>query len=131
METQTILNVSYGAILLIIVGFVIVPVFDDDGIELEPTHSCESRELKMYCARTTAMYCRPSNSTTRGSKKCTEGWKLIPEPIIINETVNDPIVINETIEEPIIFNPPKGYSDNIGIDTGSERIVVCDDKKCI
>ncbi len=83
METQQkVINIGIiSAILLLVAGYVNVTVLDDDGIELEPTHYCQSRELRMYCARTTAMYCRPSNTTNLGSKKCSEGWELIPEPI--------------------------------------------------
>ena len=79
METQTFINL--GIVMLMLVGFTTVIVLDDGGIELRPTHYCQSRELRMYCARTTAMYCRPSNTTNLGSKKCSEGWELIPEPI--------------------------------------------------
>jgi len=50
-------------ILLIIVGFTTVVVIDDKGIELEPTHYCESIGIKMYCARTTEMYCYPKLDT--------------------------------------------------------------------
>ena len=82
METQDIINIGViSALVLMIAGFTIVTVLDDDGIELEPTHYCESRTIKMYCARTTAMYCYPKNNTRVGSRKCVEGWELIPEPI--------------------------------------------------
>ena len=47
METQTKINSAIAAIILLIAGYVVV---GDQG--LEPTHYCESRELKMYCART-------------------------------------------------------------------------------
>ena len=43
----------------------------------EPTHACESLKLKMYCDRTTAVYCYPTPGTRLGSKKCAEGWKEI------------------------------------------------------
>ncbi len=79
METQQkVINIVFATILAALAGFATIIVLDDEGIELEFTHYCESRQLKMYCARTTAMYCRPSLNTTRGSKKCNEGWKLIP-----------------------------------------------------
>ncbi len=87
MEAQTFINI--GIIMLMLAGFTTVIVLNDDGIELRPTHYCESRELKMYCARTTAQYCRPSNTTTRGSKQCVEGWELIPvevePPLVIKK----------------------------------------------
>ena len=68
--------------VLWIVGFTTVMVYDPDtGEQLEPTHYCKSRELKMYCARTTAQFCRPSLNTTKGSKRCVEGWKPIPDPL--------------------------------------------------
>ena len=61
---------ALGITALILLGFVLI------GTD-EPTHYCESNDLMMYCARTTAMYCYPSNETRTGSKKCSEGWKEI------------------------------------------------------
>ena len=78
VKTQTIINV--GLILLMITGFTTVIVLDDKGVELEPTHYCKSIGIKMYCARTTEMYCYPKLDTRLGSKKCSEGWKEIPLP---------------------------------------------------
>ena len=79
MENQTLINI--GLILAMIAGFTIVVVLDDEGKELEPTHYCESRELKMYCAKVTEFYCYPSLETRLGSKKCNEGWREIPQEI--------------------------------------------------
>ena len=82
METQTKINLGFtGIILAMIAGFSTYVVLDDEGIPLNDTHYCESRNATMYCARTTAQYCRPSMTTTIGSKRCVEGWKLIPEVI--------------------------------------------------
>ncbi len=71
METQTRVNIGFGAVIALIAGFVLIG-------NIEPTHYCESRELKMFCARTTAKYCYPVLETRLGSKKCEEGWKEIP-----------------------------------------------------
>lgn len=67
-------------ILSLIVGFTTIEVFDDSGIELEPTHYCESREIKMYCNRlsSTGVTCYPTEET-KGYKRCSEGWKEIPK----------------------------------------------------
>ena len=86
METQTKINLGFtGIILAMIAGFSTYVVLDDEGIPLNDTHYCESRNATMYCARTTAQYCRPSMDTTIGSKRCVEGWKLIPEILVIIE----------------------------------------------
>ncbi len=71
METQTRVNIGFGAVIALIASFVLIG-------NIEPTHYCESRELKMFCARTTAKYCYPVLETRLGSKKCEEGWKEIP-----------------------------------------------------
>jgi hypothetical protein len=80
MNNQTIFNIS--AIILMIAGFTTVIVVDDKGVELEPTHYCESLGIKMYCARTTEFYCYPKLDTRLGSKKCSEGWKVIPKQVV-------------------------------------------------
>ena len=93
METQTKVNAGLiSTILIMIASFTTYVVLDDEGIELEPTHYCESRNATMYCARTTAQYCRPSMTTTIGSKRCIEGWKLIPE---IEEIPEEPAQVYE------------------------------------
>ncbi len=80
MDKQKAFNV--GIILLMIAGFTINAVYDPTtGEPLELTHYCESIGIRMYCARTTAQYCYPVLGTRRNSKKCSEGWELIPEPI--------------------------------------------------
>lgn len=71
METQTKVNIGFGAVIVLVASFVLVG-------NIEPTHYCESREIKMYCAKTTAKYCYPVLETRLGSKKCEEGWKEIP-----------------------------------------------------
>ena len=83
METQQkVINI--GLLLVIIAGFTTMIVLDDEGIELEPTHHCESRWIKMYCVRTTSQYCYPSLDSSLGSKRCVEGWKEIPEDIPVD-----------------------------------------------
>ncbi len=90
METQTKINLGFtGIILVMIAGFSTYVVLDDEGTPLNDTHYCESRNATMYCARTTAQYCRPSMTTTLGSKQCIEGWKLIPEKPEINHTIKN------------------------------------------
>ena len=79
MNKQNVFNIS--VILMMIAGFGTVAVLDNDGNELEPTHYCESREITMYCAKTTTQYCYPKLDTRLGSKKCEEGWKEIPQKI--------------------------------------------------
>ena len=60
-----------GILTLILLGFVI---FGDN-----PTHYCESTQIAMTCARTTAQYCYPNLETRTGSKRCVEGWQEIPK----------------------------------------------------
>ena len=74
METQTMI-----VLLAIITGLTTIIVLDDSGEELDPNRYCESIGKKMYCAKTTAFYCYPSLETRIGSKKCSEGWKELPE----------------------------------------------------
>lgn len=73
MENQTKINTVFGIIILLIAGFTYVGLPDK-----EATHYCESREITMYCEKTTAYYCYPNKDTRLGSKKCDEGWKEIP-----------------------------------------------------
>ena len=61
--------IKLGIAGLILLGF----TFIGDNL----THYCESTQTTMYCARTTAQYCYPSNETRTGSKRCIEGWKEI------------------------------------------------------
>ena len=87
MENQTIFNI--GIILAMIAGFTVITVINPDtGEPLESTHYCESLQIKMYCARTTAQYCYPSLISRKGSKRCVEGWKEIPTQPPITRTNN-------------------------------------------
>jgi len=87
MDKQTAVNV--GIVLLMIAGFTINAVYDPvTGDEFIPTHYCQSTSTKMYCARTTTQYCRPSLTTTKGSKRCLLGWKEIPEPVTVTTKVS-------------------------------------------
>jgi len=84
MEVQTKIN---AVIITMLLGFTTLVVIDDSGVELEPTHYCESKEIKMHCFRTTAMYCYPKENTRIGSKKCVEGWKeIVDAPISIRKS---------------------------------------------
>lgn len=87
---------SVIVILGLIVGFTYVNVFDSpEGIPLEPTHYCESREIKMYCNRlsSTGVTCYPTEEN-RGYKRCSEGWKEIPrEEYIVKRNSNEKIII--------------------------------------
>ena len=74
-------TIGISAVMAFIVSFAVVTVFDEKGELLEPTHYCESRELQMHCARTTAQYCYPVDEALVGRKRCIEGWKYIPEVI--------------------------------------------------
>ena len=78
MENKLIIS----AIVLMVIGFTTVIVTDDRGIELNPTHACLSKELKMYCDRLSAsgITCYP-NELRIGYKRCSEGWEEIPEII--------------------------------------------------
>ena len=71
-------GLSIAAILLIILSFTQV-----GDTSLEPTHYCESRELKAYCydLSSTSKTCYTQEDRT-GGKRCTEGWKVIPIEII-------------------------------------------------
>ena len=75
MENKLIIS----AIVLMVIGFTTVIVTDDRGIELNPTHACLSKELKMYCDRLSAteITCYP-NELRIGYKRCSEGWVEIP-----------------------------------------------------
>ena len=108
MENQTRINI--GMFLLIIAGFTTITVTDDRGIELESTHACLSKELKMYCDRLsgTGITCYP-NELRIGYKRCSEGWKEIPEiiepePILQPEIKLEPIKIKESTSKRLHCN---------------------------
>ena len=62
------------AILVLIQGYQLIG-------DIEETHYCESRELKMGCFRLSSTNKTCYNED--GGKRCTEGWKEIPtEPEI-------------------------------------------------
>ena len=73
MENQTKINAAF--IIALIATWTYVGV---SGVE--PTHYCESRELKAYCSSlsSTSKTCYTLLAKT-GGKRCTEGWKEIPE----------------------------------------------------
>ena len=68
-------GISIAAILLVIASF-----FQVGDTSKEPTHYCESRELKAYCydLSSTGKTCYTQEEKT-GGKRCTEGWKEIPK----------------------------------------------------
>jgi len=72
METQTKFNI--GIILALVASFSIVGLTN-----LEPTHYCESRQIKAYCHSLSptekTCYTLPNNT---GGRRCTEGWQIIP-----------------------------------------------------
>ena len=67
MEAKTYTIIGLSLLLLTSLGFNVTP---------EPTHKCDSRELKAYC-----FYVSSTDKTCytlpnyKGAKRCTEGWK--------------------------------------------------------
>jgi hypothetical protein len=52
------------------------------GVQPNPTHYCESKQIKQYCFSTTATRCY-SNPTKTSWNTCSEGWKQIPQPQVV------------------------------------------------
>ena len=73
MENQTKVNIAL--IITMIAGFTVVGV-----INIEPTHYCESKQIKAYCTSVSpsgiTCYTLPAKT---GGKQCSEGWKEIPQ----------------------------------------------------
>jgi len=80
-KTQTSIN----AVLIL----ALIASFTYTGLEgREPTHYCESRELKAHCLElsSTLKTCYTLPGKT-GGKRCTEGWKEILEVKIDQESI--------------------------------------------
>ena len=77
MDKKNYVMIGLSIVLLVSLGFNIMP---------EPTHQCDSRELKAYCFDLSSTgktcYTLPNYS---GAKRCTEGWKEIYREIIITK----------------------------------------------
>lgn len=70
METSTKVLSVIVSLLVVIQGYQLVG-------DIEPTHYCKSRDLKMGCLRLSSTNKTCYNED--GGKRCTEGWKEIPE----------------------------------------------------
>ncbi len=69
-----------ATVALIIATLALISNFTNIGLtDKEPTHYCESRELKAYCfdLSSTLKTCYTLPAKT-GGKRCTETWKEIP-----------------------------------------------------
>ena len=76
MEKKDYSMVVLSTVLLVSLGLNVMP---------EPTHYCDSRELKAYCFSLSetlkTCYTLPNN---KGGKRCSEGWKeliIAPEGV--------------------------------------------------
>ena len=85
METQTKINSAIAVILILIGGYAVV---GDES--LEPTHYCESREIKAFCysLSSTMKTCYTEMNKT-GGKRC-DIWKEIGQ-VEVNDAVNDSV----------------------------------------
>ena len=74
MENQTKVNIGFGAVIALIASFVLIG-------NIEPTHYCESREIKMYCSTLTKYYGLENGKCINpsGNKLCRSGWEEIPK----------------------------------------------------
>ena len=69
MDNKTYTIITLSAVLLVSLGFNVMP---------EPTHRCDSRELKAYCfdLSSTGKTCYTLPEKI-GGKRCIEGWNEI------------------------------------------------------
>lgn len=78
--------VGIGVIFTLIVGFAVVGV-----LSIEPTHYCETKQIKAYCTELSGSgvtcYTLPVKT---GGKRCDEGWKAIPILPKTSETTINP-----------------------------------------
>ena len=73
MDKKDYIIIVLGAVALASIGLIVMP---------EPTHECDSRELKAYCfdLSSTGKTCYTLPDKI-GGKRCTEGWQEIEEDI--------------------------------------------------